>query len=186
MRYSHLAASFELTVVPEAIISRHTFLMRLAKALIMFGAPSHRIESQLLSAARILEVDAEFIHIPGTVICSFGDADTKTSETHFVKSAGRLSLGSLHDVHQVYRQVVHDEISAKEATVRLDTIMTAPPLYGPVTRFSLAFFLSALICPLAFGGSFIDMWIAGTGSSLLCLMQIYVAGKSQIYANVFE
>ena len=47
--------------------------MRLAKALMTFGAPSHRIESQLLSAARILEVNAQFIHIPGVIICSLGD-----------------------------------------------------------------------------------------------------------------
>ncbi|KAJ8454118.1 hypothetical protein ONZ51_g13212 [Trametes cubensis] len=51
-----------------SVINRQKFLMRLAKALMTFGAPSHRIESQLLSAARILEVDAEFIHIPGVII----------------------------------------------------------------------------------------------------------------------
>ena len=127
--------------------------MRLAKALMTFGAPSHRIESQLLSAARILEVDAEFIHIPGVIICSFGDQDTKTSEMHFVKSGGRLSLGSLHEVHQIYREVVHDEISARRATEKLEALMEAKPLYSPYTRCFLAFCLSALICALAFGGS---------------------------------
>ena len=160
--------------------------MRLAKALMTFGAPSHRIESQLLSAARILEVDAEFVHIPGVIICSFGDNETKTSEMHFVKCGGRLSLGSLHEVHQIYRQVVHDEISARRATQKLEALLAAKPLYGPVTRLVLSFFLSALICPLAFGGSFLDMWIAGTGATFLTLMQVCVASKSQLYANVFE
>ena len=160
--------------------------MRLAKALMTFGAPSHRIESQLLSAARILEVDAEFIHIPGVIICSFGDQETKTSEMHFVKCSGRLSLGSLHEVHQLYRMVVHDELSARRATERLEALLSAKPLYGPFTRMTLAFCLSALICPLAFGGSFLDMWIAGLGATFLCLMQISVAAKSQLYANVFE
>lgn len=168
------------------MVNRQMFLMRLAKALMTFGAPSHRIESQLLSAARILEVDAEFIHIPGVIICSFGDQDTKTSETHFVKCAGRLSLGSLHEVHQIYRAVVHDEISAKKATAQLNSLLEAKPLYGAVTRTILAFFISALICVLAFGGSFLDMWIAGGGAMFLCIMQIGVASKSQLYANVFE
>ena len=66
-----------------------------------FGAPSHRIESQLIAAARILEVEAEFIHFPGVIICSFGDQELGTSETHFLKCGGRLSLGALHKVHQI-------------------------------------------------------------------------------------
>ncbi|EJF61275.1 hypothetical protein DICSQDRAFT_61293 [Dichomitus squalens LYAD-421 SS1] len=169
-----------------SVLNRQKFLMRLAKALMTFGAPSHRIESQLLSASRILEVDAEFIHIPGVIICSFGDLETKTSEMHFIKCGGRLSLGSLHEVHQIYREVVHDEISARRATEKLDALLKAKPLYGRPLRITLAFCLSLLICPLAFGGSFVDMWIAGLCAGGLCLMQLTVAAKSQLYANVFE
>lgn len=151
-----------------------------------FGAPSHRIESQLLSAARILEIDAEFIHIPGVIMCSFGDQETKTSELHFVKCAGRLSLGSLHEVHQIYRTVVHDEISAKNAAAQLDALLHAKPVYSALFRTILAFLLSLLICPLAFGGSFVDMWIAGVGAVFLSTMQVRVASKSVLYANVYE
>lgn len=160
--------------------------MKLARALMTFGAPSHRIESQLLSAARILELDAEFIHIPGVIICSFGDHETKTSETHFVKCGGRLALGCLHRVHQIYRSVVHDEISALQATEQLEEVLVAPPIYNAYVRCILAFSLSALICPLAFGGSLVDLWIAGVGSVGLCLTQIITQNKSQIYANTFE
>lgn len=170
----------------SAMLHRQKFLMRLAKALMTFGAPSHRIEAQLLSAARILEIDGEFIHIPGVIICSFGDQDTRTSETHFVKCGGRLSLGSLHEVHQTYRAVVHDELSAKKGTERLDELLSAEPFYGFRTRCLLAFVISSLICPLAFGGSLLDMWISGIGAMFLCWMQVGYASKSQLYANVFE
>lgn len=54
------------------MIDRQEFLIKLAKTLMTFGAPSHRIESQLIAAARILEVEAEFIHLPSVIICSFG------------------------------------------------------------------------------------------------------------------
>ena len=151
-----------------------------------YGAPSHRIEAQLSSAARILEVDSEFIHIPGVIICSFGDQDTKSSETHFVKCGGRLSLGSLHEVHQIYRAVVHDELSAKKGYAQLGELLKAEPLYGFRTRCFLAFIISSLICPLAFGGSLVDMWVAGAGATFLCWMQVGYASKSQLYANVFE
>lgn len=151
-----------------------------------FGAPSHRIESQLIAAARILEVEAEFIHLPSVIICSFGDQELGCSETHFVRCGGRLSLGSLHKVHLIYRSVVHDEISAKRATAELEELLASPDLYSLPFRCFLAFCLSALICPLAFGGSFLDMWIAGSGAFVLALLQLSVANKSAMYANVFE
>lgn len=171
---------------PPAMINRQEFLIKLARSLMSFGAPSHRIESQLVSAARILEVEAEFIHLPGVIICSFGDQELGCSETHFVKCGGRLSLGALHKVHVVYRSVVHDEISAKKATEQLDDLLNAPPLYPIFFRCVLSFCLSALICPLAFGGSFLDMWIAGASAFTLSILQLYVATKSAMYANVFE
>ncbi|KZT12765.1 DUF1212-domain-containing protein [Laetiporus sulphureus 93-53] len=169
-----------------SMINRQEFLIRLAETLMTFGAPSHRIESQLLSAARILEVDAEFVHIPGVIMCSFGNQFTKTSELHFVRCAGRLALGSLHKVHQIYRMVVHDEISAAEATAKLDALLVAKPEYHAFVRVIFAFLLSALICPLAFGGSLVDMWIAGMCAVFLSTMQIRVASKSVMYANVYE
>lgn len=169
-----------------AMKNRHEFLLKLARALMTFGAPSHRIESQLIAAARILEVEAEFIHLPGIIISSFGDQDLGCSETHFVKCGGRLSLGALHKVHLIYRSVVHDDISAKQATEQLDALLSAPPPYSKVFRCFLAFCLSALICPLAFGGSFIDMWIAGLAAFFLSYLQLQVAQKSALYANVFE
>lgn len=161
--------------------------MKLATALLTFGAPSHRIESQLLSAARILEVDAEFTHMPGVIIASFGDEETKTSQMHFVKCGGRLSLGNLHKLHQVYRAVVHDEVSARKATDEIQVLLDWGPFYKIPIRLALSFLIAALICPLAFGGSIVDMGIAGLGSLFLCCMQIGVASKrSIIYANVFE
>ncbi|KAK2466315.1 hypothetical protein APHAL10511_001957 [Amanita phalloides] len=165
---------------------RQGFLLKLARALMTFGAPSHRIESQLVAAARILEVEAEFIHLPGVMICSFGDQEQGCSETHFIKCNGRLSLGALHKVHLIYRSVVHDETSAEEATAHLEALLTAPPLYGNLFRSTLAFSLSALICPLAFGGSFVDMWIAGCSAFILSVLQLCVVTKSALYANVFE
>ncbi|KAI0924920.1 hypothetical protein AcW1_006886 [Taiwanofungus camphoratus] len=179
---SRIRIEFNIT----SVSNRQLFLKRLAKALMTFGAPSHRIESQLLSAARILEVDAEFVHLPGVIICSFGDPETKTSDTHFIKCAGRLSLGRLHDVHQIYRKVVHDEISANKATAQLNALLVAKPIYGPWFRSILAFLISALICPLAFGGSFIDMWIAGLGAIILNCLQVSLASKGQLFASVFE
>ncbi|KAK7060506.1 pheromone-regulated protein prm10 [Paramarasmius palmivorus] len=136
-RRKHLMrVKIEFNVVSMA--HRQEFLLKLAKALMAFGAPSHRIESQLIAAGRILEVQAEFIHLPGVIICSFGDQEMGCSETHFVKCGGRLSLGALHKVHVIYRAVVHDEVSAKNATEQLEELLNAPPLYSAPFRILMA------------------------------------------------
>jgi uncharacterized membrane protein YjjP (DUF1212 family) len=150
------------------MLNRHEFLWLLAKALLTFSAPSHRVKTRLVFAAKILDVPAEFSHLPYVIIVSFVDDATHTSEIHFVKCGGQLQLGRLHEVHKMYKEVLHDSTKAKEATVRLKALLVQPPIYTDWQRCWLAFFLSALIYPLAFGGSFIDLWLAGIGVMVLC------------------
>lgn len=151
-----------------------------------FGAPSHRLESQLNATSLILDIDAHFIHFPGVIIASFGDLDTRTSDTHFVKASGGLVLGKLQDVHKAYKQVVHDEIDAGEGTKLLDTILKSPPEYNLWQRMILAALLCGIICPMGFGGSFVDAWVAAALGSLLAFMQLNVASKNSMYSNIFE
>ncbi|KAG8705603.1 hypothetical protein FRC08_001582 [Ceratobasidium sp. 394] len=171
-----------INTVPD----RQKFILRLAKALMTYGAPSHRIESQLIAAARVLEIDASFVHLPSIIIASFGDAALHQSETHFVKSSGGLDLGKLHMTHTIYRKVVHDEIGAKDGTMELAKLMRQKPIYGLRIRCLLALLCSAIICPVGFGGSFVDMWISGVAGMILCWLQLYAASKSALYSNVFE
>jgi uncharacterized membrane protein YjjP (DUF1212 family) len=168
------------------MLNRHEFLRVLAKALLTFAAPSHRIETQLVFAAKTLNVPAEFSHLPSVIIISFVDDETHTSETHFIKCGGRLQLGRLQEVHKIYKQVLHDSIKAKEATVMLKELLMQDAIYSHWQRCWLAFFLSALICPLAFGGSFIDLWLAGIGAMILCWVQLKVASQNVVTANVVE
>lgn len=169
-----------------AISDRQKFILRLAKALMTYGAPSHRIESQLIAAARVLEVDASFVHLPSIIIASFGDPASNQSETHFVKSGGGLDLGRLHETHTIYRKVVHDEIGAKDGTLELVKLMRRKPIYGLRIRCILALLCSAIICPIGFSGSFADMWVAGLAGMALCWLQLYAASKSALYSSVFE
>ena len=46
-----------------------------------------------MAAATILEVNAEFVHIPRIIICNFGD-----QESHFVEVDSQLDLGKLYDL----------------------------------------------------------------------------------------
>ena len=61
--------------------------MRLAKALMTFGAPSHRLEAQMQATARVLEINCQVIYIPGVMLISFGDAATHTSDIKACRSS---------------------------------------------------------------------------------------------------
>lgn len=173
------------TRLPE-YIARQKFILRLAKALLSFGAPSHRIESQLLSASEIIDINVAFVHLPNLIIVTFLDTDTRTSETHFVRAGGRVALTKLHKVHFVYRDVLHDKIGVTEGTAELRKIMQDPPLYSIWIRCVLAFFCASIICVLSFGGSIVDMFVSGVSAAVLQYLGLNAASKSTIYANVYE
>lgn len=170
----------------QDIDKRRAFMLKLAKCLLAFGAPSHRIESQLATASQILDARASFVHIPNIIIVTFGDEDMTSVETHFVKANGRIALTALQGVHIVYRKVLHDKMTVEEGTKRLASILSAPPIYSLLVRCLLAFVCGSTICVLAFGGSVIDMWISGVCAFVLQYLGLNTATKSATYANVYE
>ncbi|KAH8922489.1 DUF1212-domain-containing protein [Atractiella rhizophila] len=151
-----------------------------------FGSPSHRLEAQLNATAKVLEIDAQFVHIPGVVVASFGDQETHTSETHFVKGSGGLVLGSLHHTHDVYRMVVHDEISVENGTAALNRLLKAKPTYPLWLRVVFATVITGVICPMGFGGSVLDAAISAIFGAMFGFLQLRVAATNPLYANIFE
>jgi uncharacterized membrane protein YjjP (DUF1212 family) len=87
-------------------IQRQRYLLRLCKALMLYGAPTHRLEEMMMMTAGVLEIDAQFLYIPGAMIISFDDNDTHTAEVKLVKVTQGLELGKLGDVHEIYKDVV--------------------------------------------------------------------------------
>ena len=168
------------------MINRQTFIRTYALALLHFGAASHRITEQLTSAALILNVPAGFTQLPNIVIVAFGDKETHSTETHVIKSAGKLQLGRLDQVQEIYNRVKADEYSAKFATRDLKHLIAQHPIYTIPQRCFCSFWLAVLICPLSFGGSFVDCWLAGVGAFLLCLVQLTLSSWKPTLANVFE
>lgn len=151
-----------------------------------YGAPTHRLEEYMKMTARVLEIDAQVLYIPGCMIISFDDASTHTTEVKLVRSVQGVDLGKLKDVHEIYKEVVHDVIGVEEATQRLDAIIRAKPKYHPWFLVFVYGFASASVAPFAFEGRLIDLPIAFLLGCLLGFLQLIVAPKSDLYANVFE
>ncbi|KIY70181.1 DUF1212-domain-containing protein [Cylindrobasidium torrendii FP15055 ss-10] len=165
---------------------RRKFLLKLSKALMSYGAPSHRIGSMLKSASDILGAQADFVHLPNIIIVSIRDSENSRTRTYFVRASGKIALTKLHQVHGIYRDVLHDKMTAEAGTDALRKILRSPPTYPLSFRCGLAFFSSSLICVIAFGGSIVDMWLAGLCASVLQYLGLSAANKSAMYANVYE
>ncbi|TRM66395.1 hypothetical protein BD626DRAFT_546679 [Schizophyllum amplum] len=170
----------------EDVANRRKFILILAKALLTFGAPSHRIESQLSAASGILEADAEFVHIPNIIIVSIKNANAKNTRTHFVRASGRVALTSLHKVHLIYRDVLHDKVGVTEGSQAIKDLLRRGPIYPLPLRCVLAFCGATIICGLSFGGSILDMVVSGVCACALQYLGLNAANKSSLYANVYE
>lgn len=168
------------------VLHRQRFILRLCRALMLFGAPTHRLEEYMKMTSRVLSIDGQFLYIPGCMICSFGDSSTHTSEMQLVRCVQGVNLYKLHQTHQVYKEVIHAQATVDEASKRIEELLTSKNLYSPwmcVIFFGLA---SVAVAPFAFGGRWHDMPISFLLGSCVGILQTVVAPRSALYNNVFE
>lgn len=175
-----------ITVHIAGIISRHRYLMKLCRALMMYGAPTHRLEEYMTMSARVLEIEGQFLYIPSCMIISFDDSSTHTTEVKVVRVPQGIDLGKLRDVHNVYKDVVHDKIGVEEATRRLDEVMKRKPKFQIWFRVFMYGIASACVAPFAFEGRFIDLPFAFLLGCIVGILQLVFAPSNELYAHVFE
>lgn len=185
-RKTRLEDEIRVTVHIAEIIARQRYIMQLCRALMRYGAPTHRLEEYMQMTARVLEVSGQFLYLPGCMIMSFDDPTTRTAEVKLVRMVQGVDLGRLADTHNVYKNVVHDLIGVEEATHELDEIMQRKPRFNKwilVLMYGLA---STTVGPFAFQARPIDMPIIFCLGCIVGLMQHVLAPKSTLYSNVFE
>ena len=102
--------------------SRQIYLLKLSRALMAYGAPTHRLEEYMRMSARTLDIEAQFLYLPGCMVISFDDTQTHTTEMKLIRNGGGIDLGKLRDVHDVYKEVVHDHMG-ESPTVKTDRVL---------------------------------------------------------------
>ena len=137
-------------------------------------------------SSRVLEIDGQFLYIPGCMIVSFDDQSTHTTEVKIVRATQGVNLGKLRDTHEVYKEVVHDTIGVEEAMERLEEIIRKKDYYRPWFRVIVYGFASMCVGPFAFGARPIDLPLAFFLGCLLGIMQLILAPRSELYSNIFE
>ncbi|EPE10529.1 pheromone-regulated membrane protein [Ophiostoma piceae UAMH 11346] len=168
------------------VLSRHRYITTLCRALMMYGAPTHRLEDYLKMSARVLEIEAQFLFIPGCMLVSFDDSSTHTAEVKLVRAPQGVDLGKLSDVHVIYKEVIHDLIGVDEAIQRLNDTMKKKSKYKNWLRIPVYGLASVSVAPFAFGGRFIDLPIAFILGCIVGLMALVAAPSNAMYSNVFE
>lgn len=175
-----------ITVHIADILQRQRFVLRMCKALMLYGAPTHRLEEYLTMTARVLEIDGQFIYFPGCMIVSFGDATTRTSEVQLVRCPQGLNLYKLHRVHRIYKQVIHDLVGVEEASNDLDDLLSSKPAFPPWLCVLIYAFSSAMVTPFAFGGGWVNLPVSFLIGLCVGSLQFLIAPRSNLYSNVFE
>jgi uncharacterized membrane protein YjjP (DUF1212 family) len=138
------------------------------------------------ASSRVLEIESQYLYIPGCMIISFDDPSTHTTEVKIVRVAQGVDLGKLRDSHAIYKEVVHDLIGVEEATQRLDEVMAKKPKFHIWFRVFVFGMASVCVGPFAFGARLIDLPIAFVLGCIVGLLQLVVSPKSDLYANIFE
>ncbi|KAI1304283.1 hypothetical protein EDD11_005237 [Mortierella claussenii] len=167
------------------ILTRQSFLIMMAKALILYGAPSHRIEETCALLAVKMDVDATFNLLPGSMTISFSDPETHTSDTRHFKCSQGMDMNKLAGVHRIALAVLKGQDTIEKANWELEQLTLEPNIF-PLWLTLLGWMgSSAFVAPLAFGGGGWDMLLAGCCGLMVGVLGI-VASKIPVYGNVFE
>ncbi|CAO2647590.1 Nn.00g085120.m01.CDS01 [Neocucurbitaria sp. VM-36] len=167
-------------------LARQNYLRKLCRALMMYGAPTHRLEEYLNMSARVLEIEAQFLYMPGCMIIAFDDSSVHTSEVKLVRTSQGVDLGKLRDVHEIYKDVVHDRIGVEDATPRLEAIIGRKDKFRRWLRVFMYGLASATVGPFAFQARFIDLPFCFLLGCLIGWLQLIVAPGNDLISNVFE
>lgn len=186
MSKPRLEDEIRITVHISEVMSRQRYLMKLCRALMKYGAPTHRLEECMKMSARVLEIESQFLYIPGCMIISFDDSTTHTTEVKLVRETQGVDLGKLRDAHACYKDVVHDRIGVEEATQRLEAIIKRPQKFKPWSLVAIYGLASACVGPFAFQARLIDLPICFLLGCLVGFLQLIAAPSSTLFNNVFE
>lgn len=174
-----------ITIHVADILQRQKYLIKMCRALMLFGAPTHRLEEYLSMAANVLEITCQFLYIPGCMIISFDDVLTHTAEVKIVRTQQGVNLGKLKDIHDIYKEVLHDCIGLDDAVAHLDEIISAKDRF-PLWVVILTYGFASAVVACFFSARLIDLGPIFVMGTALGFMQLYMAPMSRTYSNVFE
>ncbi|KAK0459199.1 DUF1212-domain-containing protein [Desarmillaria tabescens] len=167
------------------IMQRQEFILKLARAMMMFAAPTHRLQSQIQATGRVLDLEVSCMYLPDVMLISFDDSSTGTSSIKFIKQGSGLDLDKLRDAYELYWKVIHDDLAVSDASGQLTNLMRKKQIYPWWQLMLFGGMCSSSISIVSFGGSFIDSVAVFPLGMLLVGIQL-LSVRNELYSNVFE
>ncbi|KAJ3072390.1 hypothetical protein HDU98_003706 [Podochytrium sp. JEL0797] len=144
---------------------KRNFIANLSKAFYAYGAPVHQLEPHLTEVSKALEVNADFLLLPGIILIGFGDVGHDT-KTQIVKQGSGWNMGKLAQVNALCQTVLKRLVDVHDASALLDVIIAAPdyPWWYNFITFPVISFTFAVV---VFQTTWLEALVAGT-LGLLC------------------
>jgi uncharacterized membrane protein YjjP (DUF1212 family) len=184
--HPRLEHAVEIHLHIRTVIERQKYLVKMCRALMMYGAPTHRLEDYLRMSARALQINGQFMYLPGCMLISFDDYETHTAEVKLVKETQGVDLGRFNDVFEIYKNVIHQVADVSEAMGDLTEVMARKERYPVWVRILMYGFASICVGPFAFGARPSDWPISFLLGLLLGVLQLWLAPRSDEFSHVFE
>lgn len=187
-RFSNSALESHVGLISEVadIIARRDYLIKLCGALMEYGAPTHRLEEYLSASARALLIDADFLHVPGAVICTFADRTIHANNVDIVRKRGGLDFARLKDVFNVYKCVIHEKLTPEDGLREIEAIRRRPDTFSELFRILLFGVASVVVGPFSFESRPIDFGPIFILGCTIGFMQVKIVPRSEHFSNVFE
>ena len=168
---------------PSSHVTHQAFVMELARALLQFGTPAHRLEESLTLVTRRLGMGGEFNSTPTSVVATFhGDGAPSTQLVR--ANPGTVNLEKLVALDKLTDRVLRGELTPADGSKRMDEILRAPLRYGSLPT-SAAFAVASMALSYVFGGQGVQPMVAG-GVGLIVGALSEISLRSSGFAKVFE
>ncbi len=131
------------------------FTMRIARALISWGTPAHRVEDALERLADALHFDIEVMSMPTALVVTLSDGESVRTRLVRVEPGG-MDLERLSALQELVGRVERHELAPGDAARRVEAILARPARYGAVAT-ALSYGLVSTSATVLLGGGALDV-----------------------------
>lgn len=137
-------------------------------------------------ASRVLEIQSQYFYLPSCMLIAFDDEVTHRTDVKIVRAPPGVNLSKLKETHDIYKDVLHDQLDLEEAISLLDKVMKSEPRYGRRVLILMYGLASAMVGPFAFKARWPDIPVAFLLGLFVGWFQLVIVPKSDMYSNVSE
>jgi uncharacterized membrane protein YjjP (DUF1212 family) len=159
------------------------FVLRLGRALHVYGIPAHRLEEVMEKSAEKLGLQGQFFSTPTSILASFGRQDEPGVYLMRV-TPGEVNLGKIAELDDVTTGVLRGAIDPAEGSDRIDRILLEPHPYGGVIT-TIAFSLASASASRFLGGGLKEIAASALIGLVIGILSLF-AVKRPSFSKVFE